>query len=114
MEITEKELSLIDEWIEFHKELEKREDEIKTLTGKLKQISSKLYDKSSKVELEEFRDSLAAEIEKLDKEAGKDRIKQLKDLKSIVQHDINIETLVEQDIDIEEQAVQIDLKDYNS
>ena len=114
MEITEKELSLIDEWIEFHKELEKRENEIKTLTGKLKQISSKLYDKSSKVELEEFRDSLAGEIEKLDKEADKDRIIQLKDLISIVQHDINIETLVEQDIDIEEQAVQIDLKDYNS
>ena len=114
MEITEKELSLIDEWIGFRKEIEKREDEIKSLTGKLKQISSKLYDKSSKVELEEFRDSLAAEIKKLDEEAEKDRIIQLKDLISIVQHDINIETLVEQDIDIEELAVQIDLKDYNS
>ena len=114
MEITEKELSVIDEWIEFRKEIEKHEDEIKSLTGKLKKISSKLYDKSSKVELEDFRDSLAVEIEKLDREADKDRIKQLKDLRSIVQHDINIEALVEQDIDIEEQAVQIDLREYNN
>ena len=112
MKITEKELSLIDEWIEFHTEIEKFQDEIKTLSGKLKKISSKLYDKSSKAELEEFRDSLAAEIEKLDKKADKDRIKQLRNLKSIVEHDINIETLVEQDIDIEESGVKIDLKDY--
>ena len=113
MEITKKEQALINDWIELHQEIEKREDEIKDLTKKLRKISGKLYDKDSKEELEEFRNSLASEINKLDKETDKERTKQLRSLKSIVEHDINIETLVEQDIDIEEQGVKIDLRDYN-
>ena len=113
MEITKKEQALINDWIELHQEIEKREDEIKGLTKKLRKISGKLYDKDSKEELEQFRDSLASEINKLDKETDKERTKQLRSLKSIVEHDINIETLVEQDIDIEEQGVKIDLRDYN-
>jgi len=113
MEITEKEKGLIDDWIELHQEIEKREDEIKDLIKELRKISGKLYDKSSKDELVEFRDSLSEEIKKFDRLTESERIKQLRSLKSIVEHDINIETLVEQDIDIEEQGVKIDLKDYN-
>ncbi len=112
MEITEKELALIDEWIEIHQEIEKLEDELESLAKKLKKISNKLYDKNSKPELEEFRDFLAGEIKKLDKKADKDRVRQLSSMKTIVEHDINIDTLVEQDIDIEEKGVDIDLKDY--
>lgn len=112
MEITEKEQALIDEWISVHQEIEKLEDELSSLAAKLKKISGKLYDKSSKAELEEFRDSLAEAVRKLDKN-DKERSKQLKNLKSIVEHDINIENLVEQDIDIEEKGIRIDLGDYN-
>lgn len=112
MEITEKELALIDEWIELHQEIEKLEDELNGLAKKLKKISNKLYDKNSKSELEKFRDFLVDEIEKLDKKADKERVRQLSSMKTIVEHDINIDTLVEQDIDIEEKGVDIDLKDY--
>ena len=86
MEITKRETALIDEWIALHREIE---------------------------ELEEFRDLIAGEIKKLDKKADKEKIKQLTNLKSIVEHDINIDKLVEQDIDIEEKGIDIDLKDYN-
>jgi len=65
------------------------------------------------VELEEFRDFLAEEIRKLDKQTDKERKKQLSNLKTLVEHDINIDNLVEQDIDIEEKEIDIDLKDYN-
>ena len=51
-------------------------------------------------------------IKELDKQADKDRIKQLSSLKTMVEHDINIDELVEQDIDIEEKGVNIDLKDF--
>ena len=112
MEITEKELALIDDWVALHQETEKLEDELDSLLKKLKKISNKLYDKSSKAELIEFRDYLAGEIKKLDKKADKARIKQLSNLKTIVDHDINIDTLVEQDIDIEEKGLDIDLKDF--
>ena len=113
MKITEKERELIDEWIAQHREIEKLEDELYSRTMELRKISNRLYDKDSKEELEEFRDLLKAEINKLDEKVDKDRIKQLSNLKKIVEHDINIENLVEQDIDIEEQGVNIDLKDYN-
>ena len=112
MEITGKEMSLIDDWVELHLEIEKQEVELDTLSQKLKKINIRLYAKKNKAELEEFRDFLADEIMKLDKESGRIKLKQLTNLKSIVEHDINIENIVEQDIDIEEQAVQIDLKDY--
>jgi len=113
MEITEKEQALINDWIKLHQEIEKREDEIKDLVKKLRKISGKLYDRDSVEELKEFRDSLTAEIDKSDKGADRERLNQLRSLKLIVEHDINIETLVEQDIDIEEQGVRIDLRDYN-
>ena len=112
MEITKEELVLIDEWVELHREIEKLEDELNTLSKKLKKINNRLYDKNSKAELEEFRDFLAEEIKKLDKKTDKSKIKQLTSLKTIVEHDINIEKLVEQDIDIEEKGIDIDLKDY--
>ena len=113
MKITDKERALIDEWIAEHREIEKLEEELGLRATELKKISNKLYTKNSKKELEEFRDFLAGEISKLDKTIAGDRIKQLSNLKTIVEHDINIENLVEQDIDIEEQGVNIDLKDYN-
>jgi len=113
MKITDKERALIDEWIAEHREIEKLEEELGLRATELKKISNKLYTKNSKKELEEFRDFLNGEINKLDKTIAGDRIKQLSNLKTIVEHDINIENLVEQDIDIEEQGVNIDLKDYN-
>ena len=112
MEITKEELVLIDEWIELHQEIEKLEDDLDNLTRKLKKINNRLYDKNSKAELEEFRDFLTGEIKRLDKKTDRDRLKQLSNLKTIVEHDINIENLVEQDIDIEEKGIDIDLKDY--
>jgi uncharacterized protein YccT (UPF0319 family) len=113
MEITEKERALIDEWIALHHQIEKLEEELNFLTADLKKISNKLYNKNSKAELEEFRDLLVGEINKLDKTADQDRVRQLSNLKIIVEHDINIETLVEQEIDIEEKGMNIDLKDYD-
>jgi hypothetical protein len=113
MEITEKERTLIDEWITLHREMEKLEEELDSRAKKLRKISNKLYDKNSKAELEEFRHLLKTEIKKLDKKTDKDRIKQLSNLKIIVEHDINIENLVEQEIDIEEKGMNIDLKDYD-
>ena len=113
IEITEKERALIDEWIALHHQIEKLEEELNGLANDLKKISNKLYNKNSKAELEEFRDLLAGEITKLEKSSEKERIGQLSDLKLIVEHDINIENLVEQDIDIEEKGMNIDLKDYD-
>ena len=112
MEITEKELTLIDDWVELHQEIETMEAELETLSLKLKSINNRLFAKNPKLELEEFHDYLTKEINELDKEGDKDRIKQLTNLRTIVEHDITIENLVEQDIDIEEQGVNIDLQDY--
>jgi hypothetical protein len=112
MEITEKELSLIDDWVALHREIEEQEAELETLSQKLKTINIRLYAKKQKVELEEFRDYLAEEIKRLNEKSDKDKIKQLTNLKTVVEHDINIENLVEQDIDIEERGVNIDLEDY--
>jgi ribosome-interacting GTPase 1 len=112
MKITEKELSLIDDWVVLHREIEEQEEELETLSQKLKTINIRLYAKKQKVELEEFRDYLAEEIKRLNEKSDKDKIKQLTNLKTIIEHDINIENLVEQDIDIEERGVNIDLKDY--
>ncbi|MFC1826530.1 hypothetical protein ACFLZQ_01175 [Thermodesulfobacteriota bacterium] len=112
MKITKKELSLIDDWIELHQEIEILEAALDTLSEKLKKINNKLFTKKPKVELEEFRDFLAEEIKGLDKKSNKNKIKQLSSLKTIVEHDINIENLVEQEIDIQEKGIKIDLKDY--
>jgi len=114
MKITKKELSLIDDWIELHQEIEVLEAALDTLSEKLKKINNKLFTKKPKVELEEFRDFLADEIKRRDKKSNKNKnkIKQLFSLKTIVEHDINIENLVEQDIDIKEKGIKIDLKDY--
>ena len=101
MEITKKELSLIDDWVGLHQEIEKMEAELESLSLKLKSINNRLFAKNPKLELEEFRDFLGKEIQGLNKESDKDRIKQLSNLKTIVEHDITIENLVEQDIDIE-------------
>ena len=112
MEITKKELSLIDDWVDSHQEIEKLEAELDILSQKLKRINIRLYAKKHKVELEEFRDYLDEEMKRLNEKSDKDKIRQLTNLKTFVEHDINIENLVEQDIDIEEQGVNIDLKDY--
>jgi len=112
MKITKKELSLIDDWIELHQEIEILEAALDTLSEKLKKINNKLFAKNPKMELEEFRNFLADEINRLDKKLNKNKIKQLTNLKTIVEHDINIENLVGQDIDIQEKGIKIDLKDY--
>jgi hypothetical protein len=114
MKISKKELALLDEWVVLHQEIEKLEDELDSLSVQLKNINNKLYAKNPKVDLEEFRDYLADEIKKLDKKRDKERSKQLFNLKTIIEHDINIDNLVEQDIDIEERGIDIDLKDYNN
>jgi hypothetical protein len=112
MEITEKELTLIDDWVGLHQKIETMEAELESLSLKLKSINNRLFAKNPKLELEEFRDFLGKEIQGLNKESDEDRIKQLSNLKTIVEHDITIENLVEQDIDIEESGVKIDLEDY--
>ncbi|KPK28142.1 MAG: hypothetical protein AMJ61_03430 [Desulfobacterales bacterium SG8_35_2] len=112
MKISKKKLALIDEWIELHQKIEKLEDELNSLTRKLKQINNKLFAKNSKAELEEFRDMLEAEIKKINKKKGKVKIGHLSSLKTIVEHDINIDNLVEQDIDINEKGLDIDLNEY--
>ena len=109
MKITKKELFLIDEWVELNQEIEDLEDELDTLSQELKKINNKLYAKNAKMELEEFRDFLAGEIKKLDKKSDKVKITQLSNLKTLVEHDINIDNLVEQDIDIKEKELKIDL-----
>ena len=114
MDITKKELSLIDDWVGLHQEIETMEAELESLSLKLKSINNRLFAKNPKLELEEFRDFLTKEIQALDKESDEDRIKQLLNLKTIVEHDITIENLVEQDIDIEESGVNIDLEDYKT
>jgi hypothetical protein len=68
MEITEKELTLIDDWVELHQEIETMEAELETLSLKLKSINNRLFAKNPKLELEEFRDYLTKEINELDKE----------------------------------------------
>ena len=112
MKITKRELALLDEWVALHEEIEKLEGELDTLLKKLKDIGNTLYARNPKVDLEEFRDFLAAEIKKLDATTDRERKKQLSTLKGIIEHDINIDNLVEQDIDIEEKGIDIDLADY--
>ena len=112
MKITNKELTLLDEWVALHQEIEKLEEKLNTLSLQLKNINNKLYAKNPKVDLEEFRDYLTGEIRKLDKKTDNVKREQLSQLKTIVEHDINIDTLVEQDIDIEERGIDIDLQDY--
>lgn len=112
MGITKKEVALVDDWAELNQEIEILETDLDALSQKLKKINIRLYAKKNKVELEEFRDYLVAEIKRLNEKSDKDKIKQLSNLKTIIEHDINIENLVEQDIDIEEQGVNIDLEDY--
>ena len=109
MKYSKKELGLIDEWVEVHQEIEKLEDKLDSFARKLKKINIKLYSRNSKVELEEFRDFLAGEMKKLDKKSDKVKITQLSNLKTLVEHDINIDNLVEQDIDIKEKELKIDL-----
>ena len=112
MKITKRELALLDEWVALHEEIEKLEGELDILLKKLKDIGNTLYARNPKVDLEEFRDFLAAEIKKLDATTDRERKKQLSTLKGIIEHDINIDNLVEQDIDIEEKGIDIDLADY--
>jgi predicted nuclease with TOPRIM domain len=112
MTMTDKELKLLDDWIALHREIEKLEAELDTLADKLKKVSRRLYAGKSRAMLEEFSAFLDNEIKKLDRKKDRERINQLKSLQKLVAHDIYIDTLVEQDIDIEEQGTDIDLADY--
>ena len=84
MDITKKELSLIDDWVGLHQKIESMEEELESLSLKLKSINNRLFAKNPKLELEEFRDYLAKEIEEPDNESDEDRIRQLTNLKIIV------------------------------
>lgn len=109
----EKELKLLDDWIALHREIERQEAELDILSDKLKKISRRLYVGKSRAKLEDFSAFLGSEIKKLAKKKDRERIRQLKSLQKLVAHDIYIDTLVEQDIDIEEQGSNIDLGDYH-
>ena len=112
MAMNDKELKLLDDWVALHREIERQEAELDTLADKLKKVSRRLYAGKSRARLEEFSEFLGGEIKKLDRKKDRERILQLKSLQKLVAHDIYIDTLVEQDIDIEEQGTDIDLGDY--
>jgi uncharacterized coiled-coil protein SlyX len=112
MVMQKKELKLLDEWIALHREIEGLEAALNILAGKLKKVNSKLYAGQSKERLVELSAFLGREVKKLDRKKDGDRIHQLKNLQKLIDHDINIDTLVEQDIDIEEQGTDIDLEEY--
>ena len=112
MTMTDKERKLLDDWIALHQEIERQAAEMDTLADKLKKVSRRLYAGKSKARLEEFSAFLEGEIKKLNKKKDRERMRQLKSLQKLVAHDIYIDTLVEQDIDIEEQGADIDLDDY--
>ena len=108
----EKELQLLDEWIAQQQAIEELEKELDTRAAALKKVNSKLYAGKSKARLEEFSTFLGNEMKKLDRAKDREKIRHLKSLQKLVEHDINIDTLVEQDIDIKEQGTDIDLEEY--
>ena len=54
MAVTDKDISLIDEWVGLQQEINKLEEELNALTQKMMRLSRALYDKKSKEELQEL------------------------------------------------------------
>ncbi len=113
MAVTDKDISLIEEWVDLQQEINAIEAQLNTLTQQMMQLSNALYDKRSTKELEELRIHLTSELKTLDKNRDRERKNCLSFLNSLIEHDINFDTLVEQEIDIKEREIKIDLNDYN-
>jgi uncharacterized protein (DUF2225 family) len=112
MAVTKKDTSLIDEWMVLQLEINEIETQLNKLTQKMVQLSNALYAKKSKEELEELRSHLNNELKTLNKDTDKERVNCLSFLSSLIEHDINFDTLVEQEIDIRERDIKIDLDDF--
>jgi len=113
MTVTDKDISLIDDWVGLQQEINVLETQLNALTQKMMQLSNALYAKKYKEELEELRNHLANEVKALNKKTDKEKKNCLSFVHSLIEHDINFDTLVEQEIDIKERDIKIDLDDYN-
>ncbi len=113
MAVTDKDISLIEEWVVLQQEINEIEEQLNLLTQKMMQMSNALYAKKSTEELEELRIHLTSELKTLDKDLDRPRKNCLSFLNSLIEHDINFDTLVEQEIDLQEREIKIDLNDYN-
>ena len=113
MAVTDKDISLIEEWVDLQQEINAIEAQLNTLTQKMMRLSNALYDKKSTEELEELRIHLTSELKTLDKDQDRERKNCLSFLSSLIEHDINFDTLIEQEINIKEREIKIDLNDYN-
>jgi hypothetical protein len=76
-------------------------------------LSNSLYAKKSKEELEELRNYLTNELKTLNEDTEMEKKNCLSFLNLLIEHDINFDTLVEQEIDIKERDIKIDLNDYH-
>jgi len=113
MAVTDKDISLIEEWVDLQQQIYVIETQLNTLTQKMIQLSNALYAKKSKEELEELGTHLTDALKTLDKDRDHERKNCLSFLNSLIEHDINFDTLVEQEINIKEREIKIDLNDYN-
>ena len=113
MAVSEKDISLINDWVGLQQEINVLETQLNNLTQKMMQINNSLYDKKSKEELEELSSHLSNELKKLNKTTDKEKKNCLSFLNSLIEHDINFDTLVEQEINIKEREIKIDLEDYD-
>lgn len=113
MAVTEKDISLIDDWVVLQQEINTLEAQLNTLTQKMMQLSNSLYARKSKEELEVLRNYLTNELKTLNQDTDMEKRNCLSFLNSLIEHDINFDTLVEQEIDIKERDIKIDLNDYH-
>ena len=113
MAVTDKDISLINEWVDLQQKINTLEEELNSLTQKMMRLSRALYNKKSKEELQKLRSHLTSELKTLGKGRDHERKNCLSFLSSLIEHDINFDTLIEQDIDIKERDIKIDLDDYH-
>jgi uncharacterized coiled-coil protein SlyX len=113
MAVTDKDISLIDDWVGLQQEINDLETQLNALTQKMMRLSNSLYAKKSKEELEELRTYLTNELKILNNGIDQEKKNCLSFLNSLIEHDINFDTLVEQEIDIKERDIKIDLDDYH-
>lgn len=113
MTVSDKDISLINDWVGLQQEINVLETQLNSLTQKMMQISNSLYAKKTKEELEELSSHLSNEVKDLNKTTDKEKKNCLSFLNSLIEHDINFDTLVEQEINIKERDIKIDLEDYD-
>jgi uncharacterized coiled-coil protein SlyX len=114
MAVTDKDISLIDDWVGLQQEINDLETQLNALTQKMMRISNSLYAKKSKEDLEELRAYLTNELKTLNNDIDQEKKNCLSFLNSLIEHDINFDTLVEQEIDIKERDIKIDRDDYHN